>query len=257
MKRISIIGLMMIALTAHAQVEKEEIVTDRPDQTESPSLVPKGGLQVETGFVFEQDVHHSVKMTNVAFNTTLIKYGINSNVEVRFISEYLGAYEDDGSIQRRNSDGFSPLAFGLKLKLSEEKGFWPQASLISHIIVKSGHREFSPSYTAANFRFTFCHTLSEKFSLSYNLGARWDGQTPEAVFLYTLSLGYSVTPKTGVYIETYSFFPEGGRADHRFDSGITYKISPVVQLDLSAGTGLSRNAPDFYISTGISFRLFK
>ena len=112
-------------------------------------------------------------------------------------------------------------------------------------------------YTAADFRFTFAHTLSEQFSLSYNLGAEWNGETPEAAFLYTLSLGYSITDRLGAYIESYSFFPEDTKADHRMDAGLTFKITPVVQWDISAGLALNDIAPDSFIGTGISFRLLK
>jgi hypothetical protein len=252
-----VIVLILLSFTAGAQVKKEAIVTDRPDQTESPSLVPKGGLQVEIGFAMEKDRYEGIRTTNVAYNSTLIKYGVNSNLELRFISEYLGQYERNDVNRLTDRNGFSPIALGVKIKLSDENGYWPQAGLISHIVLKSGHREFSPTYTAANFRFTFCHTLSDKFSLSYNLGVRWDGRTPEATFLYTLSLGYELSPKAAVFVESYSFFTEGGRTDHRFDGGFTYKLTPVIQLDLSAGTGLNRYAPDYFVSAGISFRLFK
>jgi hypothetical protein len=103
----------------------------------------------------------------------------------------------------------------------------------------------------------FAHTLSDKFSLSYNVGAAWNGTTPEATFLYTLALGYSISNKLAVFIESYSFFPEASKADNRFDAGFTYKITTVVQFDISGGIGLSDNSPDSFLSTGISFRLFK
>jgi len=93
--------------------------------------------------------------------------------------------------------------------------------------------------------------------LSYNLGAEWNGETPDASFLYTLSVGYLITDKFGAFIESYSFFPEGSKGDHRLDAGLTYKFSPVVQWDISGGIGLNDIAPDSFISTGISFRLFK
>lgn len=53
MKRIIILVIILILVVfgfaAIGQV-KTDIVTDRPDQTEAPVLVPKGGLQIETGF---------------------------------------------------------------------------------------------------------------------------------------------------------------------------------------------------------------
>lgn len=249
--------VLLAVLAATAQTEKPEIVTDRPDQTEAPVLVPRGGLQVETGFVYEKDREQNVSTTNFTYNTTLIKYGVNENFELRLITEYLGEKGTVAEAPAYKVKGFSPLALGVKIKLADEKGFWPQTALIGHINLKSGSAEFAPDYTAADFRFTFAHTLSDKFALSYNLGAEWDGESPEAALLYTLSLAYVITDKLGVFIESYSFFPEGNKADNRADAGFTYKFSPVVQWDISSGVGLSSVAPDFFLSTGISFRLLK
>lgn len=236
--------------------QKPEIVTDRPDQTEASALVPKGGLQVETGFVYEKDVNESVTIRNLTYATSLIKYGVNDYFELRFITEFLGSeIQVDNETEKVN--GFGPLALGVKIKLADEKGFWPQAALIGHLNLRSGSTQFEPEYTAGDFRFTLAHTLGDRFSLSYNLGAEWDGESPAAAFLYTLSLGYTATDRIGAYIECYSFFPEEDKADHRFDAGLTFKFSPVVQLDISGGIGLSKNAPDYFFGTGLSARLFK
>jgi hypothetical protein len=258
MKKL-IVAILLVSgvIKVKAQTEKPEIVTDRPDQTEAPFLVPKGGLQVETGFVFEKDREEDVDVTNFAYNTTLVKYGVNEFFELRLITEYLGENAKVAENPTSKIQGFSPFALGVKIKLADERRFWPQAAFIGHINLRTGSEEFVPNYTAADFRFTFAHTLSEKFALSYNVGAEWDGESPEAAFLYTLSLGYVINSKMGVFVESYSFFPEESKADHRVDAGFTYKFSPVIQWDISGGVGISRNAPDSFLSTGISFRLFK
>jgi hypothetical protein len=258
MKRIIVLISAVTAIFSSAfSQEKPEIVTDRPDQTEAPSLVPRGGLQVETGFVFERDVEDGVDTEGWAYNSTLVKYGVNENFELRFITEYVGETIDDNENPSTKINGFTPFAIGMKLKLADEKKFWPQAALIGHLNLRTGNQEFVPAYTAGDFRFTFAHTLSEKFSLSYNVGAQWNGFTPEATFIYTLSLGYVFTDKLGGYIESYSFFPEDAKADNRADAGLTYKFTPVVQWDISGGIGLSQNAPDYFLSTGLSVRMFK
>jgi len=257
-KNVFIIAILLVAtFAASAQTEKPEIVTDRPDQTEAPSLVPVGGLQVETGFIYEKDRSGDVTTKNFTYNTTLVKYGINEFIELRLIQEYLGENVKVSEGQYAKVNGLSPLALGVKIKLAEEKGVIPQAAFIGHINLKTGAEAFAPTYTAVDFRFTFAHTLSDKFALSYNLGAEWDGETPDATFLYTLSLGYLLTDKAGIFVEGYSFFPENSKADNRVDAGFTYKFSPVVQWDISGGIGVSENAPDYFLSTGISFRLFK
>lgn len=63
----------------------EPIQTDRPDQTETPSLVPKGMFQVETGLSLQNNDAHSQTLT---LPSTLWKYGVNENFELRLISEF-------------------------------------------------------------------------------------------------------------------------------------------------------------------------
>jgi hypothetical protein len=99
------------------------------------------------------------------------------------------------------------------------------------------------------------HTLSEKMSLSYNLGAEWDGFSAEPTFLYTLTTGYSITEKLGSYIELFGFAPQNNKANHSFDGGITYLINNNFMLDLSSGFGITKNAPDYYVAVGFSFRI--
>lgn len=249
-------GLNSLTIAAFAQQEKPELVTDRPDQTEASTLIPKGALQFETGFVFEKDNGGNSRTENFTWNTSLLKYGISNNLELRLISEYLEqrSRNEESTVDVK---GLSPVAIGFKLKVAEANGVWPQTALIAHVNLKSGSKEFRPDYTAIDFRFTFAHDVGDKFSISYNVGAEWDGIQPEATFLYTFALGYTVTNRLAVFAETYSFFPEAHKADHRFDAGFTFAIAPLVQCDVSGGLGLSENAPDLFVGTGLSFRVFK
>lgn len=245
------------AILSYGQTEKPELVTDRPDQTEAAMPVPQGGLQVESGFSYEKDRQDDVVVTNFAYNKMLIKYGVNDHFELRLITGFVGKQATVAEHPGSRVQGFSPLALGVKVKLAEEKGFWPQAAFIGHINLRTGSKDLNPSYTAADFRFTFAHTVSEKFALSYNLGAEWNGETPDAAFLYTLALRYAATNRVGLFVESYAFYPEKDKADNRFDCGLTYMITSMVQWDVSGGLGLSRSAPDYFLSTGVSFRVLR
>src|SRR5690349_799760 len=66
------------------------IATDRPDQTESPYLVPVGYFQIETGFMAEAGHHEGQPQKNVTYHSSLLKYGLSTNFELRLITEYLG-----------------------------------------------------------------------------------------------------------------------------------------------------------------------
>lgn len=224
------------------------IEIDRPDQTECPSIVPRGMFQMENGLNFEKTDSNS---NFYLLPTTLWKVGINENLELRLITEFI--------IESSNSErfvGLKPIFIGLKVKICEEKGIIPKTSLIAHLLLpKVASEKFKVDYIAPKFRFTMQHTLSDKISLSYNLGAEWNGETPETTFIYTLTTGFKLTEKVGAYTEIYGFAPQNDKPDHRCDGGFTYLINNNVIADISGGFGISANAPKHYISLGFSFRI--
>jgi len=223
------------------------IETDRPDQTESPSIVPKNYLQFENGFSYEKTDKHS---NEYILPSTLTKFGINDHLELRLITEFM--IEDD--IDEKTT-GLAPVMVGFKTRLFEEKGIIPLTSFIAHLsLPKLASKNFKTEYYAPEFRFTMQHTISEKQTLSYNLGAEWDGISPEPTFIYTLTSGFEFTEKLSAYVELYGFVPQLQQADHRFDAGLTYLLNPNHQLDISGGFGLSETSPDYFIALGYSFR---
>ena len=258
MKRL--LYLLPVTLTLYytgvfAQQEISPIITDRPDQTEAPATVPKGWFQIEIGGAVENDRIKSpgdepVTYHNITYNTTLLKYGVTDRFELRLIQELL-----ETRIQKETiAEGLSPLAIGMKISLLEEKGIIPQTSLIAHVNSRTGARDFKPSSAAPDFRFTFCHTLSDVFALSYNLGAEWNGEDAVSTAIYTLSLGISLPKSFGLFIELYGFLPEHQTSDHRFDAGFTYLLTNNLQLDVSGGLGISEISPDNFLSAGLSWR---
>jgi len=247
MKTKLLLALLLITCIGFAQ-ETEPIQTDRPDQTESPAIVPKGMFQVETGFSFQKNDEYSKTNT---LPSTLWKYGVNENFELRLITEFVS--EKFGS---ETNSGLSPILIGCKIKIAEEKGFWPKTSFIGHIsLPNAASTDFKTDYHAPEFRFVMQHTLSKRMSFSYNLGAEWDGFTAEPTFIYTVTTGLSITDKLGAYAEFFGFAPQHDTANHNFDGGITYLINNNFMVDLSSGIGVTENAPEHYIAVGFSFRI--
>jgi len=237
---------------------RPEIVTDRPDQTESSSLVPVGALQVETGFMVEGDRSGSYRESDYTYNTTLIKYGINENFEFRLIQEYLGNKGElaNETIRYR---GFSPVSIGAKIRIADEGKYTPQVAFLGHITLPTGSEKYNPSYICSDFRFSMEYDFTDRVSLGVNLGAQGDGESPVTTGIYTLEVGYSLLNKLSLFAELYGFVSEKTKADqdHRFNGGISYLITDVLQYDMSAGIGLSESSTDYFVSTGLSFRVFK
>jgi hypothetical protein len=225
----------------------DPILTDRPDQSEASKTVPPKYLQVETGFFFEQ-VESGV--TNVLTPNIVWRYGINERFELRLITDLAGS---KSKVSKFN--GLSPVIIGFKSSLADEKGPFPSISFIGHLgIPVLSSKDYKTTYYIPSFRFCFSNSLTKKISLSYNVGAQWDGESANPSFIYTLTGGYGITEKFGSFIEAYGFLPQDGEKDHRIDMGFTYLLSNDMQADFSLGKGLNKNAPEYFISAGFSFR---
>lgn len=240
--------LLATLLKAQDKPQKKPIEADRPDQTETPSIVPKGMFQIETGFTYEKP---GAGQKSYSIPSVLSKYGVNEHFELRLITELVL----EKTPVSENS-GLVPIWVGCKITISDEQGIIPKTSFIGHIqLPNAASGVFKVDYFAPQFRFTMQHSLGERMTLSYNLGSEWDGMSAEPTFIYTLSTGYSFTEKLGGYAEVFGFAPQQAKASHQADAGLTYLLSDNFMVDLSSGVGITASAPDFYVSAGCSFRI--
>lgn len=233
------------------------LITDRPDATESPTVVPIGSLQVETGAFTTTFEENGIEERVLGFNTTLLRYGILDNLELRVGWNYEEIRTEFNGQETSNVSGLSPLLFGAKVAIVEEKGWKPEIGLIGHLFLPfTASSDFKPEFTSADFRFAFNHTLNEKSGIAYNIGGQYGGDSPELAYVYTLAYGYAITETFGAYVELYGDLPEDNRANHFWDAGLTYAIAPLVQLDATIGQSITEGQ-DLLLSVGVSFRIDK
>ena len=170
-----------------------ELVTDRPDATESSSVVEPGYGQVEMGWLLTD----SGDTTSHEFAQTLLRIGVVDHVELRVgWSGYLEADRSDAP------EGVGDGELGLKIYFAEERGFLPETALLASVSVPWGDSEVSSKEVDPAFRFAFAHTLSDTASLSYNLGAEWGTEDDATLssFVYTTALGIGLTDSLGLYV---------------------------------------------------------
>ncbi|WP_452220544.1 transporter [Lacinutrix salivirga] len=255
--KIIVLALLLVTSIVSAQenTNLETLITDRPDATESPTAMPKRFLQVETGAFYESYKENNTKTEDFTYNTTLVRYGLLDNLELRLGWNYTNSKLTFNGNEIASANSFSPLLLGFKVGIVEENGAMPEIGFLGHLNLPfSVKKEFRPENTGVDFRFSFAHTLNEKSSLSYNIGAAWENDSPEAAYLYTIAYGYSLSNKWGIYAELYGDFPENSKANHLWDAGVTYLISNNFQLDATVGSSIT-NGQDILISTGLSFRI--
>ncbi|PKQ61998.1 hypothetical protein BZG02_13745 [Labilibaculum filiforme] len=234
--------------------EKAPMVTDRPDQTESASIVTLNGFQIETGFSFER---YNSDINNTTYNSTLVRYGLCEKIELRLGLAYLGTNIsfDGGSF---DESGFAPIVVGAKFQLNEESEGLPKLALMTTFsLPNTGANVYENKYLGADFRVNGEYSLNEAMSLGANLGVAWSGAEAgnTAVGVYTAVIGMSLSEKLGAFAELYGFLPKDGKNDHRWDAGMTYSVNEDLQLDFATGIGLSKVSPDFFVSLGLSIRM--
>jgi len=248
---------ILVSFTVNSQEKRPDLITDRPDQTESAVVVPVRSLQIETGFLLQKNETDLTVERLVTCNTTLLRYGLLERLELRIGLDLLSErLEIKHTGIREHITGTGPLLLQFKYRIVEERGWIPDIAFIGGAALPYTAKEFfrTPGVAPA-FRFALSHTLSDRLALGSNLGAEWDGESRTPGFWYSFALGITATEKLGLFTEFYGFMREPGKRMHLFDAGFTYLVLHNLQLDLSGGVGLNKIAFDSFISFGFSWRL--
>jgi hypothetical protein len=261
MKKILLVIFLLISSSVYAQ-EIPEISTDRPDQSESPDVVPLKHIQFEAGLSFErfEPNPNPVGFTVDNFSTPdlLVRYGLIRNMELRFGTSVTTTKVNLPPLVGSSETEFGPLMIGGKFKLAEEGEILPATSFLAEIEMPALTIKESDSYFNPTIKMCFSNGLSSEAELSYNIGVNFDNEGSEtrSTFLYTLSLGLSLSDRVGIYGEVYGFIPfeSGGSSTNYIDAGLTYLVKNNLQLDISAGYGLQSNVRHFFIAAGVSAR---
>ncbi len=229
----------MSIISVSAQ-DDDAIVTDRPTQSASSMVMPRGNALIEYGFIHEK----SGDVSTTTFANFLVRIGLIEGVEFR-ITQNIQQQSDE--LTDSKVSGLSPITLGTKIHLVGEQGAVPQVSLLGQVTLANGKKPFRPNEAIPEVRLNFSNTLSEFLSLGYNIGMSFPEDNTQT--LYSVVLGYSFLPGWSVFAEPYGFFQDG-TSDHRFNTGLIYLCSNNVQFDISAGVGLSDISPDHFIGFG-------
>ena len=252
--------LCLVFLPNHllAQDDVPELITDRPDITESASIVHPGWLQIETGFLLLQDsflkdaVINDLKTYNLA--GTLLRFGVSSSIELRAAAGYQVYELTNGTIDSSIS-GISDLLIGTKIALIKDETDEPRLSLLFHLFLPFGQRFFRSETVEPQIVLASYNNIGDNFTLSYNAGGRWNFEDDIAAYVLSLSGGFSIFKNLSGYAEIFGEFSNLIVPGYFIDGGFTYLLERNFQLDISSGFGILNNSSVWFISTGFSLRI--
>lgn len=226
-------------------ISAQEIITDRPDQTESSSTVPLKSLQVEACALFQKAGGIAVN----AYPSILWRYGVTKNFELRLLTQF---ETNKGIHNSSKNSGISDLQIGAKIQLFKKENINTEIAFLSHLILPTAKRKLTNDKLGTINKLSISHLISERMGIGYNVGYDFFG-TGSGNLTYSIALGVSLSDKIGFYIEPYGEFSEFENHFASFDTGFTYLLKGNLQLDISYGTGL--NYTMNYFSTGFSWNI--
>jgi hypothetical protein len=243
------------ALPLYAQ---DEMVTDRPDQSESTAVVGRHVFQLETGVDFSRDESPAGNQEDLALGGSLLRWGFSDRLEFRFaFTAYSRSTFETADFESRASGLYDP-ELGFKVRLRDGDGYSPALAILASTTLPVGDDELTSDEFDPTVRLAADHELSDTMGLGWNVGysRESDGEGGEEGYaIYSASLGVDVDDTWGVYYELFGHIALDEDDDnHSFDTGITYMASDNFQIDLYAGVGINGEAPDTFIGLGVSWR---
>ena len=118
----------------------------------------------------------------------------------------------DSDVGRKKQAGFNDVSVGVKWALTEEEARRPALSLLADVSLPVGDTDFTDAYVNPKFLLLFTNTLTERLSLTGNVGPKLitlqeAGDKKTIVeLLYTAMLSGSVTERIGWFAELFGAF---------------------------------------------------
>jgi hypothetical protein len=235
----------------------DPIVADRPDFTESTLTIPPSHFQVESGITFTRFGDEESQ----SFGEVLVRIGLGERWEGRL---GIGSYSrvDPGFDGADTISGYQDPFVGIKVRLNESDSNLrapgiPAASLLFSTSIPAGDDELTADEWQPQAKLLLAWDLPW-FSLSSNLiyGYPAEGDERFHQFGATLSAGFSLTDRMGMFVETFGFNKEStdGSSTQYVDGGVTFSVFDDLQLDARVGFGLDDPSPNWFAGIGAAVR---
>lgn len=227
----------------------QEIVTDRPDQTESAVTVPKGSLQIESGVLFGFTNKEGFSERQVLIPTNLFRFGIKKGIELRLVAQ-LESLKNKTTFEETN--GFSDLEIGTKVQIFKKEQVNTEIAFLTHLLMPVGSEGLTNDKFGSINKLAAALEVSPKVGIGYNLGYNYFG-TGKGDLTYSISTGFKLNEQTSLYIEPFGEIVELEEHLLNIDAGFTYLFKDNFQLDFSFGSGINNTMT--YMALGLSWNL--
>ncbi len=258
---LPLLAAVLTVATPSPLVAQDAMVTDRPDFTESSSVVGKCRLQIEGGYTYLHDESAGIALDEHGLPELLLRYGLTDCLELRvgWIGYVFSKEQDRAGGVTSEVDGGTGLDIGVKRQFNDQDGWMPESGVILGVTAPVGNPQIGTDRLGASVVGLYSWEVNDWLSIGGNTGGSFTapGSDYSNVFVQSFSAGVSLTERFGMYHEWFMLAFDGAedsRPQHFYDTGFTYLVTRNFQLDWRAGVGLSEAAADFFTGTGFAVR---
>lgn len=232
---------------------RRDLSADRPDFTESPYTVDAGAVQLEMSFIDYASRGSADTWTAAPFN---LKLGVLNDLDLQFVFDPF-VREDDGMRSRK---GVGDIEVRAKFNLWGNDEGDTAFAFMPFIKAPTASHGLGNDHVEGGLIFPFAVDLAEgvglglMFETDFVFDGIDDGYDTE--FIFTAALGLDVTETLGVYLEGIAIESTDPGVDLRgiLGLGATLALTSDLILDAGVNLGLTGDADDFSIFSGLTIR---
>jgi hypothetical protein len=240
------------------------VVPDRPGYTDTPTALPAGALQLETGVTDDRTSGGpGTPATDYrSFGEVLVRAGIGARTELRL---FANSYAVRTADRTPKVSGMEDAKFGAKFSLraapDSVHGWLPNAALLAATTLATGTIGLSAGAAQPEAKLAINWSTPSPFSLYANIGAATiytnSGRASRA--WTSVAAWWAVNSRVSAFAEGIGFGrlsgSGNGTAGNDVDAGLTLLVTDRFQLDVRAGRGLgSETSNERFIGAGLARR---
>ena len=244
-----------------------EMVTDRPDKTESPYTVDAGHVQIEMDLFSYTHDHDTAQGANTRVDSWAIapinfKMGLcnRADFQVLLVTYNRVRTEDrlSGTVAVRR--GFGDVTPRLKMNFWGNDGGPTAFGMMPFVKLPANQDSLGNNAVEGGVIFPLALALPRGFGLGVmtecDIARTQSGRGYHSEFVNSITLGHDIVGRLAGYFEFFSVVST--ERDSRWvgtvDMGLTYGLTENVQLDAGVNIGVTRSAEDINPFLGLSIR---
>jgi hypothetical protein len=242
--------------------QMREMVTDRPDTTESPYSVPPGHFQLEMSFFdysrdLSPDPQDSVRNQTWSFSQMNCKLGLLHDMDLQIVFDTYTQQRSTTDEVTNKLSGFGDVTLRLKMNMWGNDEGTTALALMPYVKIPSNTR-LSNKEWEYGLIIPFAVAVNDRVGLGFmgQMDLVSDPNTGGYDFewMQTATMGIGLTEKLGMYVEMVCV--AGPSTDCRvlLDGGLTFSVTDDLVFDAGLRIGMNRAAEDIGVFTGMSFR---